>query len=209
MPQIIAPTLRTLLTAFSAALLSLLVLALPFNADAQRRDYMTEEEIELVRDAQDIDLRMTVLTQMIDRRFTALGIEIGGWKQREKDLEKWGEAPAGSRTELFSDIRKLLEKAIDDLDVIAERNDDALKQNKTDGELFPVAVGILETAAKRYQPVLDAESEKAPDERQRGLILTSAEHCANIIEAAARIPAEQKVRKKKGSKSKADAAKPN
>jgi hypothetical protein len=170
---------------------------------------MTDEEIELIRDAQDIDLRMTVLTQMIDRRFTALGIDAGGWKQREKDLEKWGEAPTGSRTDLFSDIRRLLEKAIDDLDVIAERNEEALKQNKTDGDLFPFAVGILETAARRYQPLLALESEKAVDERQRGLILTSAEHCDNIIEAAARIPAEQKLRKKKSSKSKADSAKSN
>lgn len=169
----------------------------PQNASAQHRDYMTEEEIELVRDAQDIDFRMTVLSRMIDRRFTALGIDAGGWKQREKDLEKWGEAPTGTRTELFSDIRKLLEKAIDDLDVIAERNDDALKQNKTDGVLFPVAVGILEQAAKRYMPLLSAHAEKAEDERQRGLILTAEENCRNIIAAAATIPAESKIPKKK------------
>lgn len=177
--------------------IGILSFVFPNTSHAQYRDYMTDEEIELVREAQDIDLRMTVLTRMIDRRFTALGFETGGWKQREKDVEKWGEPPIGTRSELFSDIRKLLEKAIDDLDVIAERNDDALKQNKTDGVLFPIAVGVLEQAARRYQPILASIAEKADDERQRGLILTSDEHCRNIIAAAETIPAADKDPKKK------------
>lgn len=177
--------------------IGLLFSVFPVVSHSQSRDYMTEEEIELVRDAQDIDLRMTVLTRMIDRRFTALGLESGGWKQREKDTDKWGESPTGTRSELFSDIRKLLEKAIDDLDVIAERNNDALKQNKTDGELFPIAVGVLESAARRYQPILTSVAEKAEDERQRGLILTSEEHCRNIISATETIPAANKDPKKK------------
>jgi hypothetical protein len=61
------------------------------SAHAQRRDYMTEAEIELVRDSQEIDKRIDVLTKMIDRRFTALGIEVGGLKPGAKEQKALGE----------------------------------------------------------------------------------------------------------------------
>ena len=58
-----------------------LIVFVAIPASAQRRDYMTDPEIELIRDNQDIDKRIDVLTKMIDRRFSAMGIEVGGWKQ--------------------------------------------------------------------------------------------------------------------------------
>jgi len=42
-----------------------LTLLFPAAAKAQRRDYLSNEEIELVRDAQEIDLRIEVLTKAI------------------------------------------------------------------------------------------------------------------------------------------------
>ncbi|MDM7922978.1 MAG: hypothetical protein QUS14_11815 [Pyrinomonadaceae bacterium] len=183
------------LFAFLAFLLSLFGFA--SDASAQRRDYMTDAEIEIVRDAQDIDLRIEALTRMIDRRFTALGVDVGGWTPREKDLEKWGDAPTGTRAQLFMDIRRLLEKAIDDIDVIAQRNEDALKQNKVNGELFPVAVGMLEDAAKRYRTALSAAAESEKDDKDKVVISASIEHCNNIVDAAATIPAEKKDLKKR------------
>ena len=89
------------------------------SAQSSRRDYMTDAEIELVRDAQDIDLRIDVLIKMIDRRFTVLGIDVGGAKVPDKETSLWGPAPTGSRTEMLDDIRKLLDKAIDDIDNVA------------------------------------------------------------------------------------------
>lgn len=158
-------------------------------AASQRRDYMNEEEIELVRDNQDIDLRIDVLVKMIDRRFTLLGIDVGGWKEREKDSEKWGAPPQGTRLELAADIRHLLVKAVDDLDVIAQRNSEALKQNKTEGKLFPKAVRSLETAARRYaRPLADAADASAT-EYERGQFLNTLDLCEQIIEAAGRLEA--------------------
>jgi hypothetical protein len=154
------------------------------SASAQRRDYMTEEEIEQVRNNQDIDLRIAVLVRMIDRRFNVLGIEVNGWKERDRDAGRWGQPPTGTRLQLISDIRQLLDKAIDDLDVIVQRNEDALTQNKTTGRLFPKAVKTLEAAARRYLPMLIDEAAKAADERERGQLLNSAELCEQIIEAA-------------------------
>ena len=158
------------------------------DADAQRRDYMNEQEIEIVRDSQEIDLRIDVLVKMMDRRFALLGIETGGWKERPKDLEKWGEPPTGSRLDLISDIRKLLVKAVDDLDVIAQRSDEALKQNQTEGKLFPKAVRYLDAAAQRYIVPLTNGIASTANEVERGQYLNIIQLCEEIIEAAKKLP---------------------
>ena len=158
---------------------------------AQRRDYMTDAEIELVRDAQDIDLRIDVLTKMIDRRFTALGIDSGGWKEPAKDSEKWGEAPKGTRMQLLSDIRNLMQKAVDDVDDVAEHNENTLTQNKTTGKLFPKAVRSFSVASQRYLNILKPISAKTSDEKEKGMILNTIELCEQVIEAAATLPPEK------------------
>ena len=170
------------------------------TASAQRRDYLTEEEIELVRDNQDIDKRIAVLTRMIDRRFTAMGIEVGGWKQSEKDKTLWGDIRTGTRPELLLDIRQLLQKAIDDVDDVAMHNEKTLTQNKTEGLLFPAAVRSLAAAATRYQPALKAILEKTTDDREKGLLLASLEDCESILESVSKLPPEVTPQKKRKSK---------
>ncbi|MEP7148453.1 MAG: hypothetical protein ABI857_06175 [Acidobacteriota bacterium] len=185
-------------TALITVFLATLVLCSALPSFAQRRDYMTEAEIELVRDNQDIDKRMDVLTKMIDRRFTALGIDVGGWKQSQKDEGLWGELPAASRSALLSDVRQLLQKAIDDIDDVSEHNEKTLTQNKTEGLLFPAAVRALASAAARYVPALQSALEKTTDERDKGVILTSIESCREILDSVSSLPAETKPVKKKG-----------
>lgn len=168
-------------------------------SSAQRRDYMTEPEIELVRDNQDIDKRVDVLTKMIDRRFSAMGIEVGGWKQSAKDNEKWGDIRTGTRSELLYDVRELLQKAIDDIDDVASHNTNALTQNKVEGELFPKAVRNLAAAATRYMEPLKATLDKTTDEKDKGLILSSLESCEAILDSVKQLPPEPtKQEKKKG-----------
>ena len=168
---------------------------------AAQRDSMTEAEIELVRDNQDIDKRIDVLTKMIDRRFAALGVAVGGWKPTEKDRSKWGEEPVGTRSELLWDIRQLLQKAIDDIDVVALHNENTVTQNKTSGPLFPKGVRSLAAAAARYLPPLESLAAAAKDEREKGLILTSIESCKAILESVTNLPPETKPEKKKGKAS--------
>ena len=84
---------RSLLLLFFAVLVPLATGLLATNASPQRRDYMTDAEIELVRDAQDIDARIGVLSKMIDRRFAALGINVGGAAIPNKETDKWGPTP--------------------------------------------------------------------------------------------------------------------
>ena len=168
------------------------------NAVAQRRDYMTDEEIELVRENQDIDKRIDVLTKMIDRRFSVMGMDVGGWKPTEKEQAVWGAMRTGTRSELLLDVRQLLQKAIDDIDDVAMHNENTLTQNKTEGLLFPAAVRNLAAAANRYLPLLKTTLDKSTDERDRGLIMASIEHCEAIIEAVVKLPPEVKSVKKKG-----------
>lgn len=184
-----------LLTSLTIALV--LFVAIPTSA--QRRDYMTDEEVELVRDNQDIDKRVEVLTKMIDRRFVALGIDVGGWKQAEKETKLWGVMRTGTRSEMLFDIRQLLQKAIDDVDDVAMHNENTLTQNKTEGLLFPKAVRDLAAAANRYLPQLRAELARTKEDRDRGLILASIENCEAIVEAVTKLPPEPtKAEKKKG-----------
>lgn len=167
-------------------------------ASGQRRDFLTEQEIEIVRNNQDIDKRIDVLTKMLDRRFAALGIEVGGWKQFEKSKEDWGEIRTGTRSDLLLDVRALLQKAIDDVDDVAMHNENTLTQNKTEGLLFPAAVRSLAAAAARYLPQLKVMLEKNTDEKERGLIIGSIEHCEAILDSVVKLPPETKPGKKKG-----------
>jgi hypothetical protein len=185
---------RSIFVVVPAALLFTFILAT--DTAAQRRDYMTDAEIELVRDAQDIDLRIDVLTKMIDRRFIVLNINTGGSAIPNKESEKWGAAPTGTRIEILDDIRKLLDKAVDDVDNIAthpnavryDTVDRSDKQKKKDETRFPTSVRNLAAAARRYQPALKSLLDSSKDEKEKGLILASLETCDEIISSTTKLP---------------------
>jgi hypothetical protein len=155
----------------------------PSAADGQkRRDYLTEAEIELVREAQEIDLRMMVLTGAIDRRLAVIN------NQPRKEKEVWGELPKGTRTELLIDIEKLLQKAIDDIDNVADRN--------RDSKLFPKAMNKLAGSCTGYLPQFKTFLDAVKDEKERGSLLGSVESCNDIIEASSKVPKEEEKKKK-------------
>ena len=175
---------------------------LPSTAMAQR-DYFTAEEIELVRDAQRIDDRINLLTKIIDRRFDALKVDVHGAKISAKEQDKWGVLPESSRFQLLLDIKRILQKAIDDIDSLAERPDSGIlpdpddkKAKSTFAELFPKAVRALGTAAQRYQPALKAELDKPNPGSEKGSILDSLEFCDQIVAAVSKLPAEVEKSKK-------------
>lgn len=154
------------------------------NAAAQRRDYMTEAEIELVRDAQDIDTRIDVLTKMIDRRFVVLGMDSGGAKPPSKGSDKWGDPPTGTRAQLLSDISKILQKAVEDIDDVARREEG--KQSR----FFIMAMHKLSAAATKFQPQFKTLLDAVKDEKERGALLNAGELCNQIIEASSKVPRE-------------------
>lgn len=175
----------------SIALMILCGVVLTTTATAQQRDYFTDAEIELIRDNQQIDHRMTVLVKTIDRRFAVMKIEVGGTKAEGKE---WGALPTGTRTELFSDIKNILQKAIDDIDNLATRPDSMVltpdereKKPKGFSELFPKAVRILAAGATRYKPALKQALDAAKDEREKGLLESSIEMCDEIIASVSKL----------------------
>lgn len=171
-----------------------LTLFFPASANAQRRDYLSDEEVELVRDAQEIDSRINVLTKAIDRRFLVLSNDTSQTKQIEKDAEKWGALPKGSRGALLSDIERILQKAIDDIDDVADHK-------KMDETLFPKAVFKLTDSCQIYIPRLKTLYDSSKDEKEKGTILGALDSCNQIIEASAKVPKETpKEKKKKNSK---------
>ncbi len=178
---------------------SLLVFSFSLLVSAQSRDYFTEEEIELIRDAQQLDIRIDVLSKTIDRRFALLKIDVGGPKVSSKESDKLGPLPTGTRTELLSDIKNILQKAIDDIDNLYARPDsmaidpDADKDKKKQkgySDLFPKAFKSLAAAARRYEPALKTMLDAAKDDREKGLIAHSIDLCDQILEAAPKLPAE-------------------
>lgn len=143
-------------------------------AEAQR-DYFTPEEVELVRDAQQIDRRIAVLVKAMDRRFAVLGIDVAPPADTKKMGGDWGPLPSGTRIELINDLVRIMQKAIDDIDNLAERPNSAVvdepntKKGETMSKLFPRAVRALAAAAARYRPALVKELENSarPDEIAR------------------------------------------
>jgi len=187
----------------SGLITALLLLFISVDASAQRRDFLNEAEVEIVRDAQDIDTRIDVLLRMADRRFNVLGMDVKGWKDAAKTSDVWGEPPKGSRTDLFSDIKRIVQKAVDDIDNLSSNPDAAPirekddKRAKKDHERFPRAVRNLAAGANRYMGPLKAELDRSTNEGERGLIISTLDLCEQIIEAVKKLPAEVKPESKK------------
>jgi hypothetical protein len=188
---------------FTAIFLLGVLSAFPSTAAAQR-DFLTAEEVELVRENQEIDRRINVLTQAIDRRFHVLNLDVSAPKVKAKG--EWGELPQGTRAELLLDIRRILQKAVDDIDSLAERPESAIipdpdVKKKTDSSfatLFPRAVRSLASAAERYTPALKRELDSSSDNNEKGSIMASLDLCQEIIASVVKLPTE--VPKKAGKK---------
>ncbi len=182
---------------FVCAFIGFVFLVAASGISGQSRDYFTPEEVELVRDAQDIDLRIMVLTHAVERRFTALKVDTGVAAEI-KEPEKWGPAPTGTRLELLIDVKRILQKAVDDIDDTAAHAGTAMereienpvkpkKKDKNSGEKpFHRAFRLLAEAAAKYRPVLRAQLDISKDPKEQGAIQASIELCDEIIAAASK-----------------------
>jgi hypothetical protein len=180
----LAKTLIFSLTLLLAAYCSLL------SASAQqRRDYLTEQEADLVREAQQLDLRIDIFNKAVERRFLLLN----GRQAELKDVEKWGE-PKGTKAQLLYDVSKILLSAIDNIEYVAEKD--------AKNALFPKAIHKLADASRKFLPQLEAYKSQSSDKMEQAAILTSIDYCNQIIEASAKVPKDvpKEEKKKKSSK---------
>ena len=173
--------------------LCVLLMSFAFSAQGQRREHLTNEEIELVRDVQDVDLRMAVFTKAIERRLWSLSspdaLSPEQKKRVEKDLDKWGELPKGTRAELFSDIDKILNEAVDKIEDVFER--------EPESELIPYAFYNLADYSKELIPILSEFSKNTEEKNELGLLNSAVKKCESILGSRREdSPANQEIKTK-------------
>ena len=183
-----ARTLTLLLTA-------ILILSLGSVATAfQAREHLTEQEIELVKDAQVLDKRIDVFIKAADRRVLVLSgtsPDTATAKQLKKDSDAWGELPTGSRAELISDIAGIFDEAITNIDDVSLRDEK--------NPLIPKALRKLAAAASRMVGQLKPFEAQAKGEAELSSFDQLADNADAIIQAASKLappPPEEKRGKK-------------
>jgi acyl-CoA reductase-like NAD-dependent aldehyde dehydrogenase len=162
-------------------------LTAPSNAMAlggARRDPLTEKEADLVREAQALDKRTEVFAKAAERRLLALTDPSAATsKQAQKDAEKWGDFPTGTRAELLGDIASILEEAVTNIEDVGSHN--------SKSHLIPKSLRILAQASTRFLPPLTAMRDQLKDEQERDALEKALEGVQEIITAANKLPPEE------------------
>ena len=168
---------------FSAILIHYLFPAAPMARPAQR-EHLTPQEIELVRDTQELDRRTDVFIKAVERRVLLLTDPPAAEKQAQKDAEKWGELPKSTRTQLFSDIARILDEAVTNID------DAAVRSPKS--SLLPKSLRKLADACARFLPQLTPMRDRAQDELERDRLEQAIENAQEVVGAANKLPPPEK-----------------
>ena len=150
-------------------------LSLAATVPAQKREHLTPEEIELVRDNQELDARTGVFVKAAERRLLAVTDPAESAKNAPKEKEKWGEVK-GTRAQLFYDISKILDEAVVNVDDVAEHNPESPLLRKS---LF-----MLGQAAGRILPELAKLREGVAEEAEADQLDRALETAREITDAA-------------------------
>jgi len=159
------------------------------QATAQQRDHLTEQEVDLVKEAQALDKRTDVFIKAAERRMMVITNSAGAnAKQLKKDSERWGELPTGSRSELVGDIAKILDEAITNIDDVSARDE----RNPLIGKSLRKLAQTVNTMMAQLKP-LAAEAKTEAEIASFELLNEDAQ---SILEAEKKLPAEVVVDKK-------------
>jgi uncharacterized alpha-E superfamily protein len=159
-------------------------------ASAQSRDHLTQQEVDLVKEAQALDKRIDVFIKAAERRLMVInGSAAGNAKQLKKDSERWGELPTGSRAELVTDIARILDEAITNIDDVSARDER--------NPLIPKALRKLAQAVNTIMGQLKPLAVEAKSDAEIASFELLHEDAQSILEAANRLPAEVEKKAKK------------
>jgi hypothetical protein len=164
-------------------LLSCSVSASVAHTFLSQREHLTPEEIEIVRDTQELDRRIAVFIKAVERRLmvlTNLAATISTKKKEKDEEEKWGAMPKGTRTQLLSDISRILDEAITNID------DSAARSPKS--PLLPKSLRKLAESSNKFLPALTAMRDGAVGDSERDALEQAIENAQTVIEAAAKLP---------------------
>src|SRR3989440_9960789 len=162
----------------AALVLLVLLVSLPSAAafaSARQREHLTDEEIELVRDNQELDKRTGVFIKAAERRLLAVTNPEEAAKQSAKDKDKWGEVK-GTRAQLLYDISKILDEAVVNIDDAALHNPDS--------PLLRKSLYMLSEAVGRILPQLDRLRAGVHEQTEADQLDRAIETAKEIADAA-------------------------
>ncbi len=157
------------------------------TANAQTRDHLTPQEVDLVKEAQVLDKRIDVFIKAADRRMLVLSGGAGtanaaSARQLKKDAALWGELPTGSRAELVSDIARILDEAITNIDDVSARDE----RNPLIAKSLRKLAQAVNTIMEQIKPL----SVNAKTDAEIASFEMLNEDAQSILEAATKLPPE-------------------
>src|SRR5215217_8135657 len=149
----------------------------------QKRDHLMQQEVDLVKEAQVLDKRIEVFVKAAERRMMVItNSSAANAKQLKKDSERWGELPTGSRTELVSDIARILDEAITNIDDVSSRDER--------NPLIAKSLRKLAQAVNSIMAQLKPLSAEAKSDAEIASFELLHEDAKSILEAATKLPPE-------------------
>jgi len=177
----------------SRILLTLVVSLFLANTALAQRDYLTPQEVDLVKDAQVLDKRIDVFIKAAERRMLVINgaapVANAKPSKKDKDAERWGELPTGSRAELVSDIARIVDAAIDNIDNVSEHDE----RNPLIGK----SLRKLSTAVNSIMEQLKPLSAQAKSDAEIASFEQLNEGAQSIQEAVTKLPPEVEKKAKK------------
>ena len=188
-------THRTARLVASLAALCLLAAAAapPSAAQFRKREYLTAQEIESVRLAQELDKRTGVLIRVIERRMKLLAGEQPptALPSKTETGEVLSDALTRTRAELLSDIALALDEAIENIDDTAAR--------APQSPLIGKSTKRLAEASQKFLPQLLPLRASIHAGSERESLEQAVDNLQQIIDAVKKVkdePAEDKTKKK-------------
>ncbi len=173
---------RLVSTVLLPALVTTVALLLAGSAAAQKRDHLTDQESELVRDNQELDKRTEVFIKAIDRRFAIINGTVAPSmpKKTKKDEPDWGAPPKGTRAELLGDIAGILDEAITNIDDVSRRD--------AKNPLLSRSLRKLTTSTNGYLNQVNAMKSQAKDPDELAAIAHIQDYASQIVEVGNKLP---------------------
>jgi hypothetical protein len=162
------------------------------RAATPQRDHLTPQEVDLVKEAQILDKRIDVFIRAAERRLMVIngsGNAAANTKQLKKESERWGELPTGSRAELVSDIARILDEAITNIDDVSSRDEH--------NPLIPKALRKLAQAVNNIMGQLKPLGAEAKSDAEIASFEMLDEDAQSILAAANKLPPEVDKKAKK------------
>ena len=162
------------------------------EAALHQRDHLTQQEVDLVKEAQILDKRIDVFIKAAERRMMVInGSAAANAKQLKKDSERWGELPTGSRAELVSDIARIFDEAITNIDDVNTRDER--------NPLISKSLRNLAQAVNSIMGQLKPLATQAKSDAEIASFELLNEDAQSILEAANKLPPEVEKKAKKNN----------